>query len=58
MEKEIYTPMEKVLIEGANRIQHRENLCLLLAYEMEKLMEELEAKFEAEENARAEGVEL
>ena len=35
MENEIYTPMEKILIEGATRLEHNNKLLLLLDYEME-----------------------
>ena len=49
MEKEIYTPMEKVLIEGANRLEHNQQLMLLLDYELDKLIEKLEKEAEARE---------
>ena len=42
MKEEIYAPMEKVLIEGANRLEHNNQLMLLLEYEMEQHMRELE----------------
>lgn len=42
MEKEIYTPMERILIEGANRLEHNHNLMLLLDYELEQYMKRLE----------------
>lgn len=46
MEKEIYTPMEKVLIEGATRLQHNQKLLLLLDYEMDQLIRGLEQQVE------------
>ena len=48
MEKEIYSPMEKVLIEGATRLEHNNKLLLILEYEMEQLMRNLEKEVEEE----------
>lgn len=50
MEKEIYTPMERILIEGAQkateRQEHKNKLLLLLDYEMEQLIRGLEKQLE------------
>lgn len=55
MEREIYTPMEKVLIEGATRLEHNRQLLVLLDYEMEKHIQALEDQLEEQ---GAEEVEL
>ena len=46
MEKEIYSPMEKILIEGATRLTHSQQLLTLLDYEMEQHIRALEAQVE------------
>lgn len=48
--KEIYTPMEKVLIEGAQKLTRREynNILLrLIEMEMEMLMQDMEGANDA-----------
>ena len=54
MENKFYTPMEQVLIEGANRLQHNNNLLLLLDYEMEQLISGLEAQVQEQEQGAQE----
>lgn len=56
MEKEIYTPMEKILIEGATRLEHNNKLLLLLEYEMEQHIRELEKQLAEQEQGREESI--
>lgn len=42
MQNEIYTPMEKVLVEGAKSLTFNEKMLLLIDYEMSQYMRELE----------------
>ena len=56
MANEIYTPMERILIEGATRLQHNERLLVLLDYEMEQLISGLEAQAEEQEQGAQEVV--
>lgn len=44
--KEIYTPMEKILVEGATRLSHNEKLMALLEFELEQHMKRLEEQVE------------
>lgn len=50
MEKEIYTPMERILVEGTQKLterqEHNNKLLLLLDYEMEQLISGLENQLE------------
>lgn len=52
--KEVYTPMEKILIEGAQRLQHHNKLLLLLDYEMEQLIKPLEEQVALQEELKDE----